>query len=209
MSEQIRLMAEEISAERLKGWPDPMEVRSIAQASQNLEAYPATKAIWERILGNVIEVGCLSSSTVLSGSHTPHPRGALLLPGSYWPTLVNGSSEFWDGHVQFRLLVDSFRDTKLLLRCFGLRLNPDHVAREFPTPMRRADEDSATTKPHVRTSELTSWSLLFNQLYPDASEETALKSAQGFFQGKRVSVDEVRRLLRTRRGLPLARRPEG
>lgn len=199
MAEQVKLAAEETSAEELKDWPMPVAVRLIAERSHGLQSYPATKAVWERILGNVIQVGCTSSSLTVGDSGVPHPRGALILPGSYWATLVAGSSEFWDGHVQFRLQYDTYRGVRMLLRCFGLRLNPAHVAQEFP--MVAPAFDPSLTRPDRKglpqpaPAHLKAWFNVFSAAYPKGTEDEAMASAEGMFPDKWIVRQRVRELM--------------
>jgi len=111
--------------------------------------------------------------------------------------------KLWVGEVYFSLRgtqETDFKDT--FVHVFGVRLDPADVDREFPPSVVGEPGAEDAAKPRIQDEWLRQWAALFNQLYPNAIEDFAVKSAKGMFHDKQVARDRIRPLLPARRPGP-------
>ena len=98
--------------------------------------------------------------------------------------------------------------------CHGVRFNPAQITRligDSPVPdSMNGDLGGPDMRPSASEANVRRWATAFNAAYPNATEDFAVRSAKGFFQGHRISREAVRKVLPPRRpGRPTASRPVG
>jgi len=126
---------------------------------------------------------------------------------SYLPFWSSGNAtvELRTGH--------SLSDAPLTINLYGIRFDPDGINKlaGIATPLAASSAALAVTSPEPeqkgpRVSDplLKEWFALYSKAYPDAedTEDRAVESARGMFQGKSVSRDRVRALRGARKRGP-------
>jgi hypothetical protein len=210
----------DISPEALAAWWTPREAVAYASRCEGIfTAKAASNAIWQRLVGGLIESASASSSS------TPKDRGPTtymrpdFIPKRLWKSYSDSGSDLW-GAGDARFFV-SGSGTSTVWRFFGIRLNPDDVRATLPSPrpppkklwIRKPAEEKKIEPqkvevpepvqkgPAVAEDHLKAWHELYRRVYTGVAdtEANALASAQGMFQGKSVSRDRVRALRGTQK----------
>ena len=202
----------EISAEELASWWTPQEALAYAATCVNGRS-AASNAIWQRLVGGLIEsVAATSSLTRKDRAPVPSWKPELI-PQRFWKKFSQHGSDFWDaGDVRFFL---SGSGTSSVYQAFNIKLNPADVRESLPPPRpppkklwvkkpiepekpaQAVEELEPEQKgPSVSPDHLRAWFDLYQRVYsgPADTEANALESARGMFPGKSVSRERVREL---------------
>jgi len=204
----------EITAEELEAWWTPSQ--ALAYAATCVDGRPAAaNAIWQRLVGGLIETASSSSSaTVKDRAPVPKWRPELI-PRRFWKQFSKHGSDFWGaGDARFFLPGSG---TSTVYQGFGIKLFPADVRGTFPPPrpppkrvwikktpepeklaeLPKVEELEPEQKgPPVSPEHLKAWFDLYQRVYsgPIDTEANAVASARGMFPGKSVSRDRVRAL---------------
>lgn len=197
----------------IREWYTPRAALDRAQRSLGTKDYKAGYAVMKRVkTGQIATAGTTSAHTDERGN-VQTLDAPLPLTANDWQAYSESASEFWDGDVTLISYPNRYdMSQRATLEIFGLRLSKGDVDGHFPQPEPPTPEPASEegSGPYASERELQIWVNAFKSVYPNATEEFALKSARGFFQGKRVARDSVMRVLPPRRTTPhLAQRPEG
>lgn len=121
----------EITAEELASWLTPTEALAYAAMCVGT-AKAAGNAIWQRLVGGLIETAA-STSSVTPKDRAPQPKWTHeLIPRGYWKQYSEHGSDFWGaGDVRFFL---RFSGTSVVYQAFGVKLNPADVRETLPPP---------------------------------------------------------------------------
>ncbi|MGE3703359.1 MAG: hypothetical protein AB7G08_32180 [Hyphomicrobiaceae bacterium] len=150
------------TAEQLRSWPTPNEVRRRA-AAQLGETY-AEQAVWDRVREGLIRVCAVSASQRRDYEKATLQRTPWLVSSSMWNLYKDPPDKFWTGDTRFAheefveegdpryataKEVFGYRVSGSLIHyiTFGLRLHPEDVEREFPPVV---DPSGATSLPPVK-----------------------------------------------------------
>jgi hypothetical protein len=201
-----------ISAEELASWWAPSEALDYAATCVGGRT-AAANAIWQRLVGGLIETAASTSSATPKGQ-APIPKWTPeLIPRSLWKQFSKHGSNFWGaGDVRFFL---SGSGRSVVIQCFGIKLYPADVRRTLPPPRpapkriwveKPAESEPVKAEPEqkgppVAEGHLKAWYELYRQVYsgPADTEGNAIASAQGMFPGKSVSRDRIRALRGTQK----------
>jgi hypothetical protein len=202
-----------ISEEDIAAWYTPRE--ALAYAIRAVGKESAVNAVWQRLVGGLIEAAAASFSSIMRDrAPQPHTKPSLV-PSRFWKRYSKSGSDFWAGDARF-FIPGSRPEYSTTYHYFGIRLNPDQVRSSLPplppepaTPVKKqttAEKPSEPPKveepepeqkgPPVSEEHLKAWFALYRQVYsgPAETEAIAVASARGMFQGKSVSRDRIRAL---------------
>jgi hypothetical protein len=120
-----------ITVEELASWWTPTEALAYAATCVG-STKAAGNAIWQRLVGGLIET-VASTSSVTPKDRTPQPKWTHeLVPRSYWKQYSEHGSDFWGaGDVRFFLRLSG---TSAVYQAFGVKLNPADVRSTLPPP---------------------------------------------------------------------------
>lgn len=195
-----------ITAEVLATWMTPNEAAAyVARALQTDDAEEAGRAIWERLKAGIIRAACLRSARTPSGYAPTQTNTPTIIPASHWDYFTDEGSNFWNGDARFFFPDSQGLGHSDVVRCFGIKLDPESVATTLPSlpkpkPVTDTPTPHETPEPNrgqpVSEALLSGWYALYCQAYqgPADTLENALQSARGMFPGKFVSRDRVRAL---------------
>lgn len=118
----------QIDAAELASWWTPNEAALYAATCLN-PGSSAENAIWQRLVGGMIEAAATRSSATFGINEWPDvDEEPALIPRNFWSKFRDQESDFWGaGDVLFRVSGTAFR-------CFGVRLKPADVRRSLPLP---------------------------------------------------------------------------
>jgi hypothetical protein len=202
----------EISAEKLASWWSPQAAFAYAKTCVGDGA--AANAIWQRLIGGLIETASTTSSV------TPKDRAPIpnwdpeLIPRRFWKLFSKTGSDFWGaGDARFFL---PGTGTSTVYQAFGIKLNPADLRETLPPPrpppkrmwVKPPEPEKPVEKPKTEEPEpeqkgppvaaehLKAWFDLYQRVYsgPNDTEANAVTSARGMFPGKSVSRERVRAL---------------
>jgi len=140
-------------------WLTP--IQAAAYAAQIFGSEKASDAIWERLIGGMIET-IASTSSVTDGDGRPiATKEPSLIPNHYWKHISQHGSDLWGaGDARFFLTARSIhRAESPIVRCFGIKLNPNDVRETLPPlppegprrwpPKREIESVAQASKPKI------------------------------------------------------------
>jgi hypothetical protein len=135
----------DISAAELASWWTPKEAALYAATCLD-PASSANNAVWQRLVGGMIEAAATMSSASLAGGQLPNvDESPALIPRHFWGKFLERGSDIWGaGDALFRIEGVKFQ-------CFGVKLNPADVRGSLPSP--RPSQKQWTDKPENTESE--------------------------------------------------------
>jgi hypothetical protein len=211
----------EVSAEEIASWYTPLQ--ALGHVATIIGPNAASNAVWQRIVGGLIEAAASHSSHTRGGA-PPEPRiTPSIIPKELWKYFQAKGSDFWKaGDAQ--LYVPSSRtgsrgvtytSPPQTCRHFGIKLNPADVERLFGPiqttppkpaapvtpqeaiqPISKVEAEPAQKGPRVPDAHLQAWFEFYKKVHkgPEDTEEHALEFARQCFPAKSVSRDRVRAL---------------
>jgi len=199
-----------ITPEELASWWTPMQ--ACGYAANCVGADGARAALWELLRAGLIE------AVANSASLTPYEKSPIttnkpsFIPKDRWDSFFDTGSDFWKGGYARFYLVRGHLGQSADYRAFGIKLNPDDVRANLPSPrsvqaetkpsqtpsetQQSTEAEPQESWPPVSDAHLNVWYELYRQVYTGATdtEDMALKSARGMFPGKSVSRAKIRTL---------------
>lgn len=209
-------LLEKLTEAELKTWIPAS--RAIKQAEQALGDF---KVAATTLVGN-LKIGAIRSGAKFSGMDGGGKlTGAVEISPQHWEPMIFPEKEsgLWRAN-QLVVVFPGRRDVMgnamtdgEVLRYQGVALEPTALAEflgndaeaEVPNSEREVSGAREDRRTRVSDSALAAWASLFKKLYPDADQDFAWKSAQGFFPDKQVSRDRVRALVPRPQGRPRER----
>jgi hypothetical protein len=168
----------------------------------------ASKALWERLRGGMIEAAAGITSVTRPGEAPLSENKPTVVPKILWKNFSSEGSDLWGaGDAKFFISTGAYENGTWVL-FVGVRLNPDQVKASLPSPPVPKKEVEQTPAPaslpesppqkgpSVSDRDLQAWFEVYRSAYNGAAdtEDNALASARGMFPGKSVSRDRVREL---------------
>ena len=145
-------MADErqISADEIASWYTPIE--ACRYAAKIVGTKGAANAIWQRLVGGMIEAASTTSSkTVKDYSPKPNPNPELI-PCHFWKRFSSTGSDIWGaGDARFYFPGGRHGGQSITYQCFGIKLNPRDVHATLPSlppaPLTKKPEQSVQSIP--------------------------------------------------------------
>jgi hypothetical protein len=138
-----------ITAERLATWMTPIEAAAYAaRALQTDDTTETARAIWERVVSGLIRTACSHMSETYDGHRPNINRTPLSISANLWEKFTENGSNFWSGDARFYI----GGATHNVIRCFGIRLYPEHVRSTLPIPPANNLESVPAPPPITRSN---------------------------------------------------------
>lgn len=199
----------------LAEWPTIKEAS--ARAAKHHNASNGGVILWQLIHLGHVETWARRWSRWTGDRGVPEPiQTPRKVTVKDW-NIFNGAlpSNLWRGEATFAIPQDySMYAPTSWVGCIDIRCNPADLDREFPTAAPQAEVPSLPQEPEraepskgtpISDAMLAEWATLFRKAYPVGSEQMAIKSAAGMFQGHSVPRKKLRDALAKAGKLPPGR----
>jgi hypothetical protein len=120
------------NAEEVASWYTPIE--ACAYAAQIFGPEKASDAIWERLVGGMIEAVATATSIMYGDDSPATTREPTFIPRFYWRHISNKGTDIWGAcDVRFFIPARLIQAAKpRTVRCFGVKLNPRDIHETLP-----------------------------------------------------------------------------
>ena len=166
----------EISAEDIASWPTAQE--AAAYAARIVGAKNASDAIWQLLVGGMIEAVANTSSTTRDGGVPISDPKPSIIPKGLWQHFRTEGSNLWGGgYARFRVFHRHGEGS--VYQCYGIKLNPSDVkanlpplpperapaSEPLPIESRRVEQPDSTERgPPVSEAHMKAWYALYSQV---------------------------------------------